>query len=208
MNALLTDLYQLTMAAGYWKAGKTAEVATFELFVRRLPPNRNFILAAGLEQVLEYLENLRFTEDEIAYLKALPQFRRVEEGFFDALRAFRFSGDVFAVEEGTPLFAGEPILTVRAPLMEAQIPETCLLSIIGFETLVATKAARIVEAAGGRAVVEFGTRRAHSPEAGCTGRPGGLHRRLHRYFEHSDRLPLRCPCVRHSRAFLGAELPE
>ena len=166
MNALLTDLYQLTMAAGYWQAGKTSEIATFELFVRRLPPNRNFILAAGLAQVLDYLENLHFTEEEIAYLKSLPQFRRVGEGFFDALRAFRFEGDVFAVEEGTPLFAGEPILTVRAPLVQAQIPETCLLSIIGFETLVATKAARTVEAAGGRAVVEFGTRRAHSPEAG------------------------------------------
>jgi len=166
MNALLTDLYQLTMAAGYWCAGKSGETATFELFVRRLPPNRNFIVASGLQQAVDYLLNVRFTEEEIRYLQGLPQFHRVGEGFFDALRAFRFTGDLFAVPEGTPLFPGEPILTLRAPLIEAQIPETFLLSTVGFQTLIATKAARMVEAAGGRAVVEFGTRRAHSPHAG------------------------------------------
>lgn len=166
MNALLTDLYQLTMAAGYWQAGKAQEVATFELFVRRLPPNRNFILAAGLQQAVEYLLNLRFTEDEIAYLRTLPHFSRTGDGFFEVLREFRFTGDIFAVPEGTPVFAGEPLLTLRAPLMEAQIPETYLLATIGFQTLIATKASRMVEAAAGRAVVEFGTRRAHSPEAG------------------------------------------
>jgi nicotinate phosphoribosyltransferase len=166
MNALLTDLYQLTMAAGYWQAGKCDEVAAFELFVRRLPANRNFLVAAGLEQAVEYLLQLRFSEEEIGYLRSLAQFSRVEPGFFDYLRDFRFTGDVFAVQEGTPLFAGEPMLIVRAPLVEAQIPETYLLAHVGFQTLVATKAARIVEAAGGRAVVEFGTRRAHSPQAG------------------------------------------
>lgn len=166
MNALLTDLYQLTMAAGYWCAGKAAETATFELFVRRLPHNRNFLLAAGLQQAVEYLLNVRFTDDEIAYLRGLPQFRNVDGGFFDALRDFRFTGDLFAAPEGTPLFPGEPILAVRAPLMEAQIPETFLLATVGFQSLIATKAARMVEAAGGRAVVEFGTRRAHSPYAG------------------------------------------
>jgi nicotinate phosphoribosyltransferase len=166
VNALLTDLYQLTMAAGYWSAGKAAETAAFELFVRRLPPHRNYLIAAGLEQAVEYLLHLRFEEDEIRYLQGLPQFRRVEPGFFDALRRFRFTGDVFAVPEGTPVFAGEPLLTVRAPLMEAQIPETYLLSMVGFQTMIATKAARMVDASGGRAVVEFGTRRAHSPQAG------------------------------------------
>jgi nicotinate phosphoribosyltransferase len=166
MTGLLTDLYQLTMAAGYWQAGKSGDTAVFELFVRRLPPNRNFILAAGLEQAVEYLLNARFSEEDVRYLRSLPQFARAPEGFFDALRAFRFTGDLFAVPEGTPLFAGEPLLTLRAPLMEAQIPETYLLATVGFQTLVATKAARVVEAAGGRAVVEFGTRRAHSPEAG------------------------------------------
>lgn len=166
MNALLTDLYQLTMAAGYWSAGKAGEIATFELFVRRLPANRNYLIAAGLAQAVEYLLSLRFEEEEIRYLQGLAQFRRAEPGYFDALRRFRFTGDVFAVPEGTPVFAGEPLLTLRAPLMEAQIPETYLLSLVGFQTMIATKAARMVDASGGRAVVEFGTRRAHTPMAG------------------------------------------
>lgn len=163
---LLTDLYQLTMAAGYFEAGKTGELATFELFVRRLPANRNFILAAGLQQAVEYLLALRFTPEEIAYLRGLPQFARTGAGFFDMLAALRFTGDLFAAAEGTPLFAGEPFLTLRAPLVEAQIAETYLLSMIGFQSMIATKAARVVKAALGRSVVEFGTRRAHSPEAG------------------------------------------
>ncbi|NUN03502.1 MAG: nicotinate phosphoribosyltransferase, partial [Bryobacteraceae bacterium] len=163
MHGLLTDLYQLTMAAGYYQAGKVHEKATFELFVRKLPHNRNFLIAAGLEQAVDYLLNLRFTEEEVGYLRGLSQFAQVPKGFFEALRAFRFTGDVFAVAEGTPMFAGEPLLTVRAPLMEAQIPETYLLATIGFQTMIATKAARMTEAAYGRSVVEFGTRRAHSP---------------------------------------------
>jgi nicotinate phosphoribosyltransferase len=166
INGLLTDLYQLTMAAGYWQAGKSGETAVFELFVRRLPQNRNFLIAAGLQQAVEYLLSLRFGEEEIRYLRGLPHFAQVGEGFFDQLRSWRFTGDLFAVREGTPMFAGEPFLTLRAPLFEAQIPETYLLSTIGFQSLIATKAARIVDAAGGRSVVEFGTRRAHSPEAG------------------------------------------
>ncbi len=165
-NGLLTDLYQLTMAAGYYEAGKAQQHATFELFVRRLPPNRNFLLAAGLEQAVEYLLNLRFTAEEIAYLRGLPQFANVSAGFFDMLSVLRFTGDLFAVPEGTPLFAGEPFLTVRAPIIEAQIPETYLLATIGFQSMIATKAARAVKAATGHNVVEFGTRRAHSPEAG------------------------------------------
>lgn len=166
MNALLTDLYQLTMAAGYFQAGKHTETATFELFIRQLPHGRNFVIAAGLAQAVDYLLNLRFGKDEIEYLRGLSQFSEAPAGFFEALERLRFTGDVCAVPEGTPVFAGEPLLTVRAPLMEAQIPETYLLATIGFQSMVATKAARIVEAAAGRAVVEFGTRRAHSPEAG------------------------------------------
>src|ERR1700724_1110496 len=166
MTGLLTDLYQLTMAAGYFESGKAGEVATFELFFRHLPRYRNFVLAAGLEQVVEYLQNLHFEDEEIRYLRSLPQFQRVSPEFFDELRALRFNGDLFAMPEGTPIFAGEPFLTVRAPLMEAQIAETYLLATVGFQSLIATKAARMVEVAGGRAVVDFGTRRAHSPEAG------------------------------------------
>lgn len=165
-SGLLTDLYQLTMAAGYFEAGKTSERATFELFVRRLPHNRNFILAAGLPQVVEYLLNLSFTPSEIAYLRSLPQFAHTHDAFFEMLAGLRFTGDLFAVPEGTPLFAGEPFLTLRAPLVEAQIPETYLLSMVGFQSMIATKATRVVKAALGRSVVEFGTRRAQSPEAG------------------------------------------
>lgn len=169
MNALLTDLYELTMAAGYFSAGKHGDVATFELSVRRLPAHRDFIIVAGLQQALEYLANLRFTSDEIAYLRGLPQFKNAVPEFFDYLAAFRFTGNVFAVPEGTPMFSGEPILTLKAPIIEAQIPETYLLSAITFQTLIATKASRVVSAAQGREVYEFGTRRAHTPEAGVLG---------------------------------------
>jgi nicotinate phosphoribosyltransferase len=166
MHGLLTDLYELTMSAGYFQAGKAGEVATFDLSIRKLPRGRGFVLAAGLAQVADYLLSLSFTGEDIDYLRGLPQFAQAPAGFFERLRELRFTGDLFAVPEGTALFAGEPVLTVRAPLMEAQIPETYLLSMVAFETLVATKAARIVEVAAGRGVVEFGTRRAHSPEAG------------------------------------------
>lgn len=169
MNGLLTDLYELTMAAGYFEAGKTAERATFELAIRRLPRDRNFALLAGLPQVVEFLLNLSFTSEEIDYLRGLPQFRHVSAGFFDYLRGFRFTGDLFAVPEGIPMFGGEPLLTIRAPIIEAQLPETYVLSAITFPTLVASKAARCVQAARGRAVVEFGTRRAHTAEAGVIG---------------------------------------
>ncbi|MCU1237996.1 MAG: putative nicotinate phosphoribosyltransferase [Candidatus Solibacter sp.] len=169
MNALLTDLYELTMAAGYFESGKFAEKATFEFTIRRLPANRNYALAAGLPQVVDYLLNLSFAPDEIDYLRTLPQFARVSPAFFDYLRDFRFTGDLFAVPEGTPLFAGEPVLTLRAPVIEAQIPETYLLSGITFQTLIASKAARCVDAAAGRPIAEFGTRRAHTPEAGTLG---------------------------------------
>jgi nicotinate phosphoribosyltransferase len=169
MNALLTDLYELTMAAGYFESGKAAEKAVFEFTIRRLPPHRNFVLAAGLPQVVDYLLNLSFAPEEIDYLRGLAQFRRVSPAFFDYLRDFRFTGDLFAIPEGVPVFPGEPVLTIRAPIIEAQIPETYVLSAVAFQSLVSTKAARSVEVAGGRPVVEFGTRRAHTPEAGVLG---------------------------------------
>ncbi len=165
-TGLLTDLYQLTMAAGYFEAGKAGERGAFELFVRRPPQHRNYILAAGLQQAVEYLLGLRFDAADIAYLRTLPQFANTSREFFDMLGELRFTGDLFAVPEGTPLFAGEPFLTVRGPLIEAQLPETYLLATIGFQSMIATKAGRVVKAAMGRDVVEFGTRRAHSPGAG------------------------------------------
>jgi nicotinate phosphoribosyltransferase len=164
-RALLVDLYELTMAAGYFEHGVDAN-ATFELFVRQLPPARNYLVAAGIEAALDYLEDLRFTEEDVHYLREHAAFHNVSDSFFDYLRNFRFTGDVEAVEEGTLVFGEEPILQVTGPVAEAQIVETFLLSVINFETLVASKAARVVRAAGGRAVLEFGTRRAQGPEAG------------------------------------------
>jgi nicotinate phosphoribosyltransferase len=169
MNGLLTDLYELTMAAGYFESGKAGEKATFEFAIRRLPAHRNYIVIAGIPQIVDYLLNVSFTAEEIAYLRALPQFAQVSSAFFDYLRDFRFTGDLFAVPEGTVLFAGEPALAIRAPIIEAQIPETYLLSAVTFQTLIASKAARCATAAAGRPVVEFGTRRAHTPEAGTLG---------------------------------------
>jgi nicotinate phosphoribosyltransferase len=169
MNALLTDLYELTMAAGFFETGKYREKATFEFTIRRLPANRNFVIVAGLPQVVEYLSGLGFAGEEIDYLRALPAFAGASEAFWEYLREFRFTGDLFAVPEGTVLFAGEPVLAIRAPIVEAQLPETYVLAAITFQTLIASKAARTVEAAQGRAVIEFGTRRAHTAEAGVLG---------------------------------------
>ncbi len=166
MSALNTDLYELTMAAGYWLARKTNEIATFELSVRRLPETRNFLLAAGLQQAIEYLCDLNFKPEEIQYLRTLPQFKSTPGEFFEFLSRLRFTGSLFAVPEGTPVFANEPIAIVRAPIIEAQLAETYLLSTFAFQTAVASKAARCVSAAKGRAIVEFGSRRGHSPQAG------------------------------------------
>lgn len=166
MSALNTDLYELTMAAGYFAAGKKDEVGTFELSVRRLPENRNFLLAAGLQQAIEYLQSLKFRAEEVEYLRTLPQFQYTPPEFFDFLRDLRFTGDLFALPEGTPVFANEPIAIVRGPLIQAQFVETYLLSTFAFQTSVASKAARCAIAAQGRPVVEFGSRRAHSPHAG------------------------------------------
>ena len=163
--ALMTDLYQLTMAAGYCLSGADSE-AVFELSVRSLPGDRSYLLAAGLEQAVEYILNLRFGPEEIEWLRTLPPFRKTPEAFFSFLAGFRFSGDLWAVPEGSLVFAREPILQVRAPLPQAQILETFLLSTVHLQTLVATKASRVVQAAQGRAVLEFGSRRAHGPEAG------------------------------------------
>src|SRR4051812_28549884 len=165
-SGLATDLYELTMAAGYWSTGMM-EPATFELFVRRLPPSRGYLLVAGLEQTLDYLEAVRFSGEDRAWLKNQAQFARIDARFFDDyLARFRFTGDVWAAREGTAMFAGEPILRVTAPLPEAQLVETALLSTLLFSTSVATKAGRLLSAAGGRAVVDFGVRRGHGLAAG------------------------------------------
>lgn len=168
-TSLITDLYQLTMAAGYF-THNTNNQASFELFVRRVPKNRNYLVTAGLAECLEYITTLKFSESDIDYLQSLTVFKNVGSEFFDYLHNFRFSGDVWAMPEGTLVFGNEPILRVTAPLIEAQLLETYLLSTINFQTLIATKAARIVRAAcqdgKKRSVLEFGTRRAHGAVAG------------------------------------------
>src|SRR5438309_3780485 len=164
-SALLTDSYELTMAAAYFD-GKFHATASFELFVRALPPQRSFLVAAGLEQALDYLEKVRFEPEDVEYLRRHPVFQHVSAAFFDYLKDFRFSGEVWAMPEGTLVFAEEPLLRVTAPIIEAQVVETFLLSTLTFQTMVASKGARMVEAAQGRDVVEFGSRRAHGTEAG------------------------------------------
>lgn len=164
-QGLLTDLYELTMAAGYFE-NRVDAPATFELFIRNLPPNRGYLLTAGLEQALDYLENLAIASEQVEFLRRHPAFTHVGNSFFDFLGHLRFSGEVWAVREGTAIFALEPLLRVTAPIIEAQIIETFLLTTITFQTLIATKAARVVQSASGRQVVEFGSRRAHGPQAG------------------------------------------
>jgi nicotinate phosphoribosyltransferase len=164
-SGLLTDLYELTMAAGYFQNGFDAR-ATFELFVRHLPSERNYLVAAGLEQALDFLQNMRFSPDEIDYLRQESVFRHVHRRFFDYLSQFRFTGEVWAVPEGSVIFANEPLLRVTAPIIEAQLVETRLLSAVNFQTMVASRAARLVTVANGKPVAEFGARRAHGSEAG------------------------------------------
>ena len=161
---LLTDLYELTMSAAFLENGFNP-TASFELFVRRLPKDRGYLIAAGLEQALAWLEQATFSEGDVEFLRRHPAFAHVGDAFFEKLRQLRFSGDVWAMPEGTLAFAEEPILRVTAPLVEAQIVETYLLSAITFQTMIATKASRVVAAAEGRDVIEFGARRAHGPGA-------------------------------------------
>jgi nicotinate phosphoribosyltransferase len=158
---LLTDLYQLTMLQAYFEQDMN-ETAVFEFFVRRLPANRGFHIAAGLEQALEFLEGLRFNDEELAWVRDCGKFR---PGFAEQLAALRFTGDIEAMPEGTLFFADEPILRVVAPLPQAQLVESRLINLLHFQTLVATKAARCVLAAPGKLLVDFGMRRAHGAEA-------------------------------------------
>jgi nicotinate phosphoribosyltransferase len=162
--ALATDLYELTMAAAYFDNNERHR-AVFELFVRTYPRGSCYLLAAGLGQVVQYALNIRFDDESIRYLRNQQAFHGVSDGFFEYLKKFRFTGDVFAVPEGTVVFANEPIVRVVAPILEAQLLETYLLSLVNFQTLIATKASKIVRAAKGRGVVEFGSRRAHGPQA-------------------------------------------
>jgi nicotinate phosphoribosyltransferase len=163
--ALFTDLYELTMVEAYRQERMTG-TAVFSLFVRRLPSQRNYLLACGLESVLAGLEDLRFTVDDVDYLRSLGKF---SDGLLTFLRQFCFTGDVYAVPEGTPVFAGEPLLEVVAPIDQAQLVETFVMNQIHVQTVLATKAARVVAAAQGRNVIDFGARRMHGLDAAVKG---------------------------------------
>jgi nicotinate phosphoribosyltransferase len=166
MRALKTDLYQLTMAAGYFHRGFADTRVTCEAFMRRLPPRRHYFMMAGLCRIADYFTNLAFTSEEIAFLKEVPALRAaMTPAFCDYLRALRFTGDVWALPEGTVGFANEPLVRVTAPIIEAQLAETYILSVLNHAVKVASKAARVVSAAAPASVVEFGTRRTHDESA-------------------------------------------
>ena len=159
--SLFTDYYELTMCASYFD-NKNFEPATFDLFIRRLPENRSYFLFAGLEEALQYLQNIKFTEAHLAYLKK----QGFHQDFLDYLSNFRFTGEVWAVPEGTVAFPNEPLIRVTAPIIEAQLVETFLLNTINLQTMIATKASRVVHSSKGKSVIEFGLRREHGIDAG------------------------------------------
>lgn len=164
--SMLMDLYEMTMGMGYFEAGYKDKIVYFDMFFRRTPDSGGFAIAAGLSQLIKYIKKLHFTEEDIDYLRSIGI---TNEEFLDYVRHYRFSGDMWAVEEGTPVFPGEPLVTVRAPIIEAQLIETALLVIINHQTLIATKANRIVRAAQGKAIIEFGARRAQGRDGAYMG---------------------------------------
>ena len=163
--SLMTDLYELTMMQGYFKSNAKEKVV-FDVFYRKNPCDGGYAIAAGLEQAIDYIKNLKFSYEDVAYLKSLGIF---DEDFLNYLRGFHFSGDIYAIPEGTVVFPREPLVKVIAPIMEAQLVETALLTIINHQSLIATKAARVVYSAQGDGIMEFGLRRAQGPDAGIYG---------------------------------------
>jgi putative nicotinate phosphoribosyltransferase len=173
--------------------------ATFELWVRRLPRCRNYLVAAGLEQAIHYLRNLSFAPEQVKYLRRQPMFQRVPASWFDRLASLRFEGDLWAVPEGTVIFAGEPLLRVTAPLMVAQIVETYLLTTMTMQTVIASKVTRMVTAARGHAIIDFGSRAA----GGASGRASGNGRRMRGDQQHGGGAPARGARHRDAGAFVG-----
>ncbi len=163
---LLTDFYELTMMQGYLKTGKHKEKVIFDMFYRKNPCGNGFAICCGLEQVVEYIRNLHFSEEDIDYLRSLGTF---DEDFIEYLRGFHFTGDIYAIPEGTVVFPKEPLIKVIAPVIEAQLVETAILNLVNHQSLIATKAYRVVHAAQGDGVMEFGLRRAQGPDAGIYG---------------------------------------
>ncbi len=201
-RALLTDLYQLTMAYGYWKSGRAEREAVFHLFFRNSPFQCGFTLTAGLAPTIEFLRAFQFTGEDLTFLGTLrgnddqPLFER---GFLDYLGSLRFSCDVDAIPEGTAVFPQEPLLRIQGPILQCQLLETALLNLINFQSLIATKAARVCQAARGEPVLEFGLRRAQGVDGAAGGQSCRLHRRMRCHLERSRREALwhsgaRDPC--------------
>ncbi len=163
---MLTDFYELAMANAYYKLGMKDDIAHFDMFFRRVPDNGGFAIMAGLEQVIDYILNLKFTDEDIEYLRSKGDF---DEGFLDYLKNFKFECDMWAVPEGTPIFPAEPLITIRGPIVQAQFLESMILLLVNHQSLIATKSNRIVRAAQGRPVMEFGTRRAHGASSAILG---------------------------------------
>ena len=164
--SLVTDFYELTMSNGYFENNMQDTIAYFDVFFRQVPDNGGYVICSGLEQIIDYIKNLKFDSNDISYLRSLNKF---SDNFLDYLSHFKFTGDIWAIPEGTVVFPQEPLITVRAPIIEAQILETMILMIINHQCLIATKSSRIVSSAKGRPVMEFGARRAHSVDAAVFG---------------------------------------
>ena len=164
--SLLADFYEFTMSNGFFTKNMTNKIAYFDVFFRKVPDNGGYVVFAGLEQVIEYINNLNFDNEDIEFLR--KTYKSSDE-FLDYLSSFKFTGDIWAVPEGTVVFPNEPLITVRAPIIEAQILETFILLLVNHQSLIATKASRIVASAKGRPVMEFGARRAHSTDAAFLG---------------------------------------
>ena len=197
---MMTDLYELTMMYGYYKTGLSGNKGVFDLFFRNTNSNSSYAVMAGTESLIDYIQNLHFSEEDIAYLRSLNLF---DEGFLELLRNFRFTGELYAMPEGTLVYPYEPLVRVIAPILEAQLIETALLNIVNHQTLIATKANRICYAANGENVMEFGLRRAQGPDAANYGARAAM-------LEHEQcplRTALRRADRRHSCAQLGYELP-
>lgn len=170
-DALFTDLYELTMMAGYLASGRAADVATFDLYFRKPPAGVDMVVACGLDPALAYLETLHFAPEDLDYLRSLALF---DDAFIEYLSTLRFTGDVWAIPEGTPVFGDEPMLRITAPLAEAQLVETALLNTICYSSLVASNAAQLAAAARGKSILEFGARRAHGRNGALTGARGAM----------------------------------
>lgn len=200
---LMTDLYQLTMMQGYYTYHKTSQRVVFDLFYRENPFHGAFAITAGLEQAIDYIRHLSFSREDIEYLRSLGIF---QEDFLTYLKGFRFTGDIDAIPEGTVVFPREPLIRVSAPIIEAQLVETTLLNLINHQSLIATKAARVVHAAKGDPVMEF--RPATRPGSGCghTGRQSCCDWRMYRYFQCIDGSAIRRTAQGYPFSQLGHEL--